>query len=58
MVVREGEIVVRRTLTANLSSDHRVVDGVGAARFRETLKGFVQAPDAWLTPSPARTVAR
>jgi len=32
-VVRDGEIVVRRVMTATLSSDHRVVDGVGAAGF-------------------------
>ena len=31
-------------MTATLSSDHRVVDGVGAARFLATLKGLVEAP--------------
>jgi pyruvate dehydrogenase E2 component (dihydrolipoamide acetyltransferase) len=46
-VVRDGEVVVRRMMTATLSSDHRVVDGVGAARFLETFKGFVQEPLAW-----------
>jgi pyruvate dehydrogenase E2 component (dihydrolipoamide acetyltransferase) len=46
-VVRDGEVVVRRILTSTLSSDHRVVDGVGAARFLETFKGLVQAPEPW-----------
>jgi pyruvate dehydrogenase E2 component (dihydrolipoamide acetyltransferase) len=31
-VVRDGDVVVRRLMTATLSSDHRVVDGVGAAQ--------------------------
>ena len=46
-VVRDGEVVVRRIMTATLSADHRVVDGVGVARFLQTLKGFVQAPGDW-----------
>lgn len=48
-VVRDGEIVVRRMMTATLSADHRVVDGVGVARFLQTLKGLVQAPGDWAT---------
>jgi pyruvate dehydrogenase E2 component (dihydrolipoamide acetyltransferase) len=46
-VVADGEIVVRRVMTATLSSDHRVVDGVGAARFLGTLQGLVEAPADW-----------
>lgn len=46
-VVADGEVVVRRVMTATLSSDHRVVDGVGAARFLGTLKGLVEAPADW-----------
>jgi pyruvate dehydrogenase E2 component (dihydrolipoamide acetyltransferase) len=46
-VVRDGEIVVRRVMTATLSSDHRVVDGVGAAGFLGTLKGLVEQPGDW-----------
>jgi pyruvate dehydrogenase E2 component (dihydrolipoamide acetyltransferase) len=45
-VVRDGEIVVRRMMTATLSSDHRVVDGAGAARFLGTLKGLLEAPES------------
>ena len=46
-VVRDGSVVVGRVMTATLSSDHRVVDGVGAARFLATLKGLLEAPAAW-----------
>jgi pyruvate dehydrogenase E2 component (dihydrolipoamide acetyltransferase) len=46
-VVRDGEVVVRRTMSATLSSDHRVVDGVGAAGFLGTLKGLIEAPAPW-----------
>lgn len=46
-VVRDGQLAIRRLMTATLSSDHRVVDGVGAARFLGTLKGLLEAPEAW-----------
>ncbi len=46
-LVRDGEVVVRPVMAATLSSDHRAVDGAAAARFLGTLKGLVEAPDAW-----------
>jgi len=46
-VVRDGVVAVGRVMTATLSSDHRVVDGVGAARFLATLKGLLEAPADW-----------
>ncbi len=46
-VVRDGEIVVRHVMTATLSSDHRVVDGAGAARFLGTLKDLIEGPADW-----------
>jgi pyruvate dehydrogenase E2 component (dihydrolipoamide acetyltransferase) len=46
-VVRDGEIVVRRIMSATLSADHRVVDGAGAARFLGTFKELVQSPAGW-----------
>jgi len=52
-VARDGAVVVRRVMTATLSSDHRAVDGAGAARFVGTLKGFVEDPDPWV-PAGAR----
>jgi pyruvate dehydrogenase E2 component (dihydrolipoamide acetyltransferase) len=45
--VWNGQVVIRRVMTATLSSDHRVVDGVGAAGFLGTLKGLIGAPAAW-----------
>ena len=50
-VVRDGAIVVRRTMNATLSSDHRAVDGAAAARFLGTLKGLVEHPDPWVPPA-------
>jgi pyruvate dehydrogenase E2 component (dihydrolipoamide acetyltransferase) len=47
-VVRNGVVVPRQTMTVTLSSDHRAVDGAGAARFLGTLKELMEAPDAWL----------
>jgi pyruvate dehydrogenase E2 component (dihydrolipoamide acetyltransferase) len=46
-VVRNGEIVVRKVMAATLSSDHRVVDGVGAAGFLGTLKRLIETPGSW-----------
>ena len=54
-VVRDGDVVVRRVMTATLSSDHRVVDGVGAARFLATLKDLLEAPEAWATTGEPAT---
>lgn len=44
-VVRHGVVVARRMMTATLSSDHRAVDGAGAARFLGTLKDLVESPE-------------
>lgn len=52
-VVRDGQVVVGRVMTATLSSDHRVVDGVGAARFLATLKGLLEAPADWASQEEA-----
>jgi pyruvate dehydrogenase E2 component (dihydrolipoamide acetyltransferase) len=46
-VVRDGEIRVRRVMTATLSSDHRAVDGAGSARFLAELQSRLATPD-WL----------
>jgi pyruvate dehydrogenase E2 component (dihydrolipoamide acetyltransferase) len=56
-VVRDGAVTVRQMMTATLSSDHRAVDGVGAARFLATLRGFVEGPGAWATDERAATAA-
>lgn len=44
VVVREGQMVIRRQLIASLSSDHRVVDGALAASFMKELKRLVETP--------------
>lgn len=44
VVVRDGKMVIRRQLTASLSSDHRVVDGALAASFMNELKRLVETP--------------
>ncbi len=43
-VVRDGAVVARRMMTATLSSDHRAVDGAGAARFLGTVKELLESP--------------
>lgn len=50
-VARDGTVVIRRTLSATLSSDHRAVDGAAAARFIGTFKGLVEHPDPWVPPA-------
>jgi pyruvate dehydrogenase E2 component (dihydrolipoamide acetyltransferase) len=37
-VVREGKVVIAEICTTTLSADHRVVDGIAAARFLERLQ--------------------
>jgi pyruvate dehydrogenase E2 component (dihydrolipoamide acetyltransferase) len=44
VVVRDGEPVVRPTMTMTLTVDHRAVDGAAAADFLRTLKSFVEDP--------------
>jgi pyruvate dehydrogenase E2 component (dihydrolipoamide acetyltransferase) len=46
--VADGEIKIQTVMTATLSSDHRAVDGVGAARFLGKLKGRLEFPSDWI----------
>lgn len=48
VVAEDGCPVVRACLTLGLSCDHRVLDGARAARFLDTLAGFVEEPLALL----------
>jgi len=43
-VARDGELVVRPTMTMTLTVDHRAVDGAPAADFLRTVKGMVELP--------------
>jgi pyruvate dehydrogenase E2 component (dihydrolipoamide acetyltransferase) len=44
-VVRDGEIVPRVVLPLSLAFDHRVIDGMEAARFSTELVGLLEAPE-------------
>ena len=44
-VGRDGKIVLRPMATFTLSSDHRIVDGVTAARFMADLRKAIETPD-------------
>jgi len=43
-VARDGAVVVRAVATLSLSSDHRIVDGVTAARFMADLRQSIEHP--------------
>jgi pyruvate dehydrogenase E2 component (dihydrolipoamide acetyltransferase) len=43
-VAREGQVVVRPTMTMTLTVDHRAVDGAPAAEFLRTVKAMVELP--------------
>ncbi len=43
-VVEEGEVVPGKRMKVTLSSDHRIVDGVSAAQFLNTLKSMLENP--------------
>jgi pyruvate dehydrogenase E2 component (dihydrolipoamide acetyltransferase) len=44
VVARDGEAVVRPTMTLTLTVDHRAVDGAPAAEFLQTVKALLEAP--------------
>ena len=43
-VVKEGEIVVRETMTLSLTADHQVIDGAVAASFLRRLQQTIERP--------------
>jgi pyruvate dehydrogenase E2 component (dihydrolipoamide acetyltransferase) len=43
-VVRDGQIVIKPIMKLNLVFDHRVLDGVPAAKFLQTLKKILENP--------------
>lgn len=45
-VGRDGQVVLRPMATFTLSSDHRVIDGVAAARFMADLRREIELPPA------------
>jgi pyruvate dehydrogenase E2 component (dihydrolipoamide acetyltransferase) len=44
----EDRVVPREWMTLSLTFDHRVVDGAPAARFLDTVRGFLEQPAPWL----------
>lgn len=48
-VVRDGQVVVRRMMSATLSSDHRAVDGAGAARLLADLQERLGNAADWVS---------
>jgi pyruvate dehydrogenase E2 component (dihydrolipoamide acetyltransferase) len=47
-VVKNGQIVVGKTMKLTLSCDHRVVDGVVGSKFLGTLKSYIENPILFL----------
>lgn len=43
-VVRNDEIVIRPIMNMSLTSDHRLIDGLGAAKFMTDLKNLMENP--------------
>ncbi len=44
VAVKDGQITPTRLMTVTLSSDHRIIDGVMAAQFLQTLKELLENP--------------
>lgn len=44
MVVRNGEAVIRPIMKVGLTSDHRIIDGLAAAKFMTDLKHLLENP--------------
>ncbi len=44
MVVRNGEAVIRPIMKMGLTSDHRIIDGLAAAKFMTDLKNLLENP--------------
>ena len=47
-VVRVDSLVAATVMRVSLSSDHRAIDGAVAARFLQSLKGFLENPASML----------
>ena len=48
-MVRNGAVVVRQMMNLSSSFDHRVVDGMHAAEFIQTLRGYLECPATLFT---------
>ncbi len=43
-MIRGGQVVARKMMNLSSSFDHRVVDGMDAAEFIQTIRGFLECP--------------
>jgi 2-oxoisovalerate dehydrogenase E2 component (dihydrolipoyl transacylase) len=43
-MIRDGVVVARRMMNLSSSFDHRVVDGIDAARFIQAVRGYLEFP--------------
>ena len=43
-VFRDGQVVAAKLMNLSSSFDHRIVDGMDAARFIQALRGYLEAP--------------
>jgi len=48
-MVRSGAVVVRQMMNLSSSFDHRVVDGMHAAEFIQTIRGYLECPATLFT---------
>lgn len=49
VIAKDGKIIAARLMTLNLSVDHRVIDGVLAAQYMQTLKEILENPEQLLS---------
>jgi pyruvate dehydrogenase E2 component (dihydrolipoamide acetyltransferase) len=49
-IVQEDQIVARDMITLSLTFDHRIVDGAPAARFLQTIRGYIENPVPRIVP--------
>jgi 2-oxoisovalerate dehydrogenase E2 component (dihydrolipoyl transacylase) len=42
--VRDGAMVARKMMNLSSSFDHRVIDGMVAAQFVQTIRGYLECP--------------
>jgi 2-oxoisovalerate dehydrogenase E2 component (dihydrolipoyl transacylase) len=43
-VIRNGAMVARKMMNLSSSFDHRVIDGMVAAEFVQTIRGYLESP--------------
>ena len=48
-MVRNGAVVIRQMMNLSSSFDHRVVDGLHAAEFIQTMRGYLECPATMFT---------